>query len=216
MTKPTNKPYQKRYLLKNIEKEAIAHYKDLETKPYEWDYRNAHPEEKKSKSLGWDCFMINNYMRHSLKHHLSSHDIKLIIQTICRITRAIYKSKVTESIDLFRGIKYKYIADAVEAWENGKIGEIHEWAFESFSQSKIKAINYAIMKDPKCPILMHLVLEPGEEGLYIDDVEEERLLPPETTYRIIDVNEFEYIGDDENTDEKISYLGKIYTVKKLK
>ena len=150
-------------------------------------------------------------MRHELLHHLSKKDATQIMKYICRIARAIHKSPVKKTVEVYRGIHPKHITKAVCAWKSGNIGEIHEWAFESFTEDKAKAAEYAINKYKFCPVLLHLVLEPGDEALYINNVESERLLPPERTYQIVSCENFTFL--EKKTGDK--HKGKIYTIVKL-
>ncbi len=182
MIKPI--PYNdKRNTLGLTEKEidAVGHYRDLNHIQEKW---SVDPNPKRKSK---DCDVINGYYRGTLKG-LGDEEVKLIRLYARRIQSAISKSSINSKFTVYKGV------EPFPKLKNYQVGKYTvDKGFSSFSASLEIASTYAKTKkkeDPK--IIFVLVLDKGDKALYIDEKEEEWLIPRGSKYHVSNV-ELEYI-----------------------
>lgn len=128
---------------------------------------------------------------------------KLIEFCISHLDSAILKSIILEEIWALRGVPDL-------SWLNTKIGTIFtEKAYGSFSLDRESALKYTL---PEKQILFHLKLNKGTKALYIDEIENEILLPRNMTYLIRDIS----IMQDINTETKLITIEVLNTKEEKK
>ena len=177
-------PYKNRRILSKEEIDAVSHYKDLKNSQHVWDY---HPEPgEKELTTGMDCFMINSFMRGLLRQPISIHDETLLGELIGHIDTAVSSYNLHEDLLLFRGL-------GNPDWlEEFKIGQTFtEHAFGSFTTSKRTAIKYAMKKKRGSLVFQTVLLEKGDNALYIDTDESEWLLPKDITYKVTEISKLD-------------------------
>ena len=177
-------PYKNRRILSKEEIDAVSHYKDLKNSQHVWDY---HPEPgEKELTTGMDCFMINSFMRGLLRQPISIHDETLLGELIGHIDTAVSSYNLHEDLLLFRGL-------GNPDWlEEFKIGQTFtEHAFGSFTTSKRTAIKYAMKRKRGSLVFQTVLLEKGDNALYIDTDESEWLLPKDITYKVTEISKLD-------------------------
>lgn len=205
--------YKDRKRLTLEEKEAVDHYKDINTLSYKWDYKKQHPEEKPDNTT-WDCYMINGRLRRKLRYKLTTDDEILVDTTIKRIRSAISKSTLRSQKLIYRGINPNRIRGALEKLAINKHAIITEDAFGSYTELFENAESYAIKKNKEEPSILSLQLNAGNSALWIDSEESERLLPPKMTFVI--KSKEPHIFRCKQDNKVVKVLGYIYHISELK
>lgn len=161
-------PFIEREDLLPREKTAVGNYQDVwqwNSQKEDWGFEV--PENWKKKS--W-CYAINNYCRNQdFKNKITREDREDIEFNIQNIDNAILKSETDREYTLFKGLGNADWLSKIKMEET-----YVEKAFGSYSLKMEQALGYA---DPDYPVLFQVKIEKKSKALYIDDAEDEVLLP---------------------------------------
>lgn len=170
-------PYTQRKTLTAEERRAISHYKDLKNPQCKWDYKAKNKPDK----LGIDCYMINGYLRGTVKDKdLSVRDWVQVNRLIERIRSAIQKCTVRKYTVVYKGLSNP------EWFLQNKVGDtIYIKSFMSFSESRAIAEKYAMRYEGDNPIVLLYILRPDDKSLYVDNDEKEHVMLDHSAFKII-------------------------------
>ncbi|MBZ3936413.1 ADP-ribosyltransferase [Methanimicrococcus blatticola] len=168
-------PFLEREDLLPKEKTSIGNYQDIHfwnNQKQDWSFEI--PENWVNKS--W-CFMINSYCRDlEFRNKITVEERKEIEFNIQNIESAISKSITDKEYTLFKGLGNTDWLNGIETDRT-----YIEKAFGSYSLDINRALKYINTEDP---ILFQLILKEKSQALYIDDSEEEILLPRNINWKI--------------------------------
>ncbi|HJJ29113.1 MAG TPA: hypothetical protein O0X70_06980 [Methanocorpusculum sp.] len=184
-------PYFNNNILSDDEITSVSCYHDVEAQPLHWDY----PISEKPFGIRMECFLINNYLRKSLKFPLTKHDKDKLDCLIPNIASAIDNSTLLHPLRVIKGLTnpdWLLKLDPNEPYVDD--------AFGSFTTSIDIAVKYAIDKKIEEENRLHKKhdnqavfiiqdLKPNDKALYINDSEYEWLLPKNREYIITDIRE---------------------------
>lgn len=177
------KPFEERTDLTKGEIEALRCYRDKNYSQHIWSI-NPNPNRP-----NYDCDIINGCLRHNISFKkLLKHEKSWYLSLVKRIHAAIKKSEITERFVVYKGLKN------FENLSKFKESEVFtDNGFSSFSTSLSKAKQYAGENEDGRLIYFALVLNKGDNALYIDDMEDEWLVQNRSRYLILGID---YVNND--------------------
>lgn len=171
-------PFYSRADLSLNEKEAIKHYRDLTFPQYNWHY------QLNSNRKQADCDMINKCLRGMINTSKLTKDEKIFLKSLRKnLDTAISKSHIDKATYVYRGINWYHGFDN----EYSYLNVVTDKAYNSSSISKSKAMGYASISPNGYKIIIAIILLPGDNALYIDNVEKEYLLPRNNKYKVFKI-----------------------------
>ncbi len=173
-------PFKSRKDLTDYEKTALKCYRDLEYPQHTWSYklRNNRPNT--------DCDIINGFLRGTIaKTKFKVKELRVLKSLIRAITRAINKSIVSSNFTVYKGVSYfpelkKYIVNY----------SVVDMAFNSFTTSEKKALEYSKKNQNGEKIIFALDLKKGDKAIYIDNKEKEWLIQKKSRYIVTRISHF--------------------------
>lgn len=186
-------------------KDAVNHYRDTGVIPIPWKHKVSKTE---LNGVEMDCYMINGYCRGDLnKNNLDQSDVEILEYLVPTIQSAILNCKTDKILPLQRGLSYG--GWLVDNYDEGDY--LADKAFGSFTSNPRVAYKYAFDKGQfngnKLLVFLDLLLKKNEKALYIDDRENEWLLPRNSIYKITEIKD-EYLPNN--------FTALHYYIKKIK
>ena len=176
------KEFDSRKDLSLCEKMAIMSYRDIGYPQHAWDidgYKRNRPNH--------DCDMINGYLRGKIPNSkFTKLKLKYLKYLIATIAHAINKSSVDrKTLAVYKGVSYFPELDKY------CIGhEITDKAFNSFTASEKKALEYSKKNQNGEKIIFALDLKKGDKAIYIDNKEKEWLIQKKSRYIVTRISHF--------------------------
>ena len=171
-------PFEKRKDLTKFEKIALRCYRDLDYLQHVWSFK------LKNKRPNTDCDMINGFLRGTIaKTKFKLKDLRILRSLILRIFKAIKKSGVDcDTLTVYKGVSYY---SELKRYVVGKT--VIDKAFNSFTASEKKALEYSRKNKQGERIILALDLKKGDKAIYMDDVENEWLIQKNRKYLVIKI-----------------------------
>ena len=170
-------PFKSRKDLTKYEKTALMCYRDLEYPQHTWSYklRNNRPNT--------DCDIINGYLRGTIaKTKFKVKELRALKSLIRAITRAINKSIVSSNFTVYKGVSY-----FPELKNYIKNKRVVDKAFNSFTTSSKKALEYSGKNKNGESIIFALQLNKGDKAVFIDNKEKEWLIQKHSCYQVMEI-----------------------------
>lgn len=170
-------PFTKRTDLTISEKDAIRHYRDLDSKQYKWN-----PKIKLTRKSK-DCDVVNGVLRGKIDIGMLDKIERLHFHFIVNhLEKAISKSEINEKFVVYKGVE---MFDGLNKYKKEKY--VEDKAFSSFSVSKATAATYSGKNTKGEYIFFVLTLKPKDKVMYLDKEEGEWLVQKGSKYYVYDI-----------------------------
>ncbi len=142
----------------------------------------------KGKRSNIDCDVINGYLRGKIpESRFTKLKLKYLKYLIATIAHAINKSSVDrKTLAVYKGVSYFPELDDLSVDD-----KFVDMAFNSFSTSEKKALEYSKKNKTGENIIFALELKRGDKAVYMDNVEHEWLVQRGSKYHIVRIGKFE-------------------------